>query len=106
MARRRVAVQFYRRRCLGSRLRCAAAGTCAVDIMGLLASVLPLVILVVVALYILPRFFGNVGGVVCTRCDGTGQVNERWPDPSKPGGWHILEGTCPKCKGKGKVRVR
>ena len=37
----------------------------------------------------------------CTRCDGTGQVAERWPDPKEPGGWHIVEGTCPKCKGKG-----
>ena len=41
--------------------------------------------------------------LVCTRCDGSGQVNERWPDPSEPTGWHQVEGTCPKCKGKGKV---
>jgi DnaJ-class molecular chaperone len=40
---------------------------------------------------------------VCTRCKGTGEVNERWPDPDKPNGWHILDGTCPKCKGKGRV---
>jgi DnaJ-class molecular chaperone len=45
----------------------------------------------------------RVATMVCTRCDGTGQVNERWPDPSEPSGWHRVEGTCPKCKGKGKV---
>ena len=45
----------------------------------------------------------RVATMVCTRCDGTGQVNERWPDPSEPGGWHRVEGICPKCKGKGKV---
>lgn len=38
----------------------------------------------------------------CNRCDGTGHVNERWPDPTAPGGWHVLEDVCPKCKGKGK----
>ena len=49
-------------------------------------------------------FRGNRGGTMrCNRCDGTGQVNERWPDPNEPGGWHIVEGICPKCKGKGKI---
>lgn len=42
----------------------------------------------------------------CTRCSGSGQINERWPDPNKPGGWHVQEGTCPKCKGKGVVSTR
>lgn len=41
--------------------------------------------------------------LVCTRCDGTGQVNEHWPDPSQPGGWHDVQGVCPKCKGVGKI---
>ncbi len=45
----------------------------------------------------------RVATMVCTRCEGTGQVNERWPDPTAPGGWHRVEGICPKCKGKGKV---
>ncbi|MEI7555653.1 hypothetical protein [Candidatus Chlorohelix sp.] len=46
----------------------------------------------------------NKGGRnVCTRCDGTGEVHEKWPDPDAPNGWHILDGICPKCKGKGKV---
>jgi DnaJ-class molecular chaperone len=40
---------------------------------------------------------------VCTRCEGTGEVNEKWPDPDAPGGWHKLDGVCPKCKGKGRV---
>lgn len=43
------------------------------------------------------------GRVRCTRCDGTGQVSERWPDPKEPTGWHVVEGVCPKCKGKGAV---
>lgn len=43
------------------------------------------------------------GRNVCTRCTGSGEVNEKWPDPAEPGGWHRVEGTCPKCKGKGRV---
>lgn len=39
----------------------------------------------------------------CTRCNGSGEINEKWPDPQAPGGWHKLEGICPKCKGKGRV---
>jgi hypothetical protein len=37
----------------------------------------------------------------CTRCDGTGEIHERWPDPKEPGGWHVVDGRCPRCKGKG-----
>jgi len=51
-----------------------------------------------------PNIFGG-RGIRCTRCDGTGQVSENWPDPSEPNGWHRVDGTCPKCKGKGTVRV-
>lgn len=43
------------------------------------------------------------GRNICTRCSGTGEVNEKWPDPNAPGGWHRVEGICPKCKGKGRV---
>ena len=39
----------------------------------------------------------------CNRCNGTGQVDEHWPDPSEPSGWHNVTGTCPKCKGKGRI---
>ena len=74
--------------------------------MDLFFTLLPFLVLLVLAVLILPRIMGNMGGVLCTRCEGTGQVNERWPDPSEPTGWHIVEGTCPKCKGKGKVRAR
>jgi DnaJ-class molecular chaperone len=49
------------------------------------------------------RGIGHPGTMRCNRCDGTGQVNERWPDPKEPGGWHIVEGTCPKCKGRGLI---
>ena len=44
----------------------------------------------------------RIATMVCTRCEGTGEVRERWPDPSAPGGWHAVEGICPKCKGKGR----
>lgn len=40
---------------------------------------------------------------VCNRCNGTGQVDERWPDPKEPTGWHDVHGRCPKCGGKGKI---
>jgi RecJ-like exonuclease len=62
-------------------------------------------ILMIGAVFLMSRFITGPK-IACTRCQGTGHVNERWPDPSKPGGWHRLEGTCPKCKGKGKVPVR
>jgi DnaJ-class molecular chaperone len=64
------------------------------------------VIMLVGALLVIFFVMGRgrrVATMVCTRCDGTGQVNERWPDPSEPSGWHRVEGICPKCKGKGKV---
>ncbi len=64
------------------------------------------VLLLVGALIVIFFVMGRgrrVATMVCTRCEGTGQVNERWPDPTAPGGWHIVEGICPKCKGKGKV---
>lgn len=59
-------------------------------------------IILVVVMIVVSRF-NFAPKVKCTRCDGTGMVNEKWPDPSEPGGWHRVEGTCPKCKGKGKV---
>lgn len=61
-----------------------------------------LLVVVIVAFVIISRF-NFAPKTKCTRCDGTGQVSERWPDPSEPGGWHRVEGTCPKCKGKGKI---
>lgn len=64
-------------------------------------------IILLVGLAVIVFFFfrqmGSGGKMRCNRCDGTGQVDERWPDPKEPGGWHIVEGTCPKCKGKGKI---
>ena len=59
--------------------------------------------LVVAAVVLLPRILPPTGPT-CTRCEGSGSVNERWPDPSKPGGWHELSGKCPKCDGKGRLR--
>jgi hypothetical protein len=61
-----------------------------------------LVVVLIAAVIFLSRF-SFAPKMKCTRCDGTGQVNEKWPDPSEPGGWHRVEGTCPKCKGKGKI---
>ncbi len=57
----------------------------------------------VVVIYFIFRGMSRGGTMRCNRCDGTGHVDERWPDPNEPGGWHILEGVCPKCKGKGKI---
>ncbi len=59
-------------------------------------------VVIVIAVFFLSRI-NMAPKVKCTRCDGTGQVNEKWPDPSEASGWHRVEGTCPKCKGKGKV---
>ncbi len=64
------------------------------------------VVLILVLIYAIPRLIGMIGPTTtCTRCDGTGQIDERWPDPSEPSGFHVAVGTCPKCKGKGRVRV-
>jgi DnaJ-class molecular chaperone len=60
-------------------------------------------IITMVVLFFVSRGLGGGGRMRCTRCDGSGHVNEKWPDPSAPGGWHIVEGQCPKCKGKGRV---
>jgi hypothetical protein len=63
-----------------------------------------LVLIAGMAVIIFLYFRGSRGGSMrCNRCDGTGQVNERWPDPNESSGWHIVEGICPKCKGKGKI---
>ncbi|HZR00622.1 MAG TPA: hypothetical protein VFC93_17620 [Chloroflexota bacterium] len=61
-----------------------------------------LLVVMVVAVFFM-SWFMNQPRLKCTRCEGTGQVDEKWPDPSEPGGWHRVEGRCPKCKGKGKV---
>ena len=57
----------------------------------------------VIVVFFLFRNMGSGGRMRCNRCDGTGQVSEKWPDPNEAGGWHIVEGICPKCKGKGKI---
>ena len=57
----------------------------------------------IVLVFVLFRCLGRGGTMRCNRCDGTGQVSERWPDPQEPTGWHVVEGICPKCKGKGKI---
>lgn len=65
-----------------------------------------LLVFIVILLIVAAIFVSRISlapKVRCTRCEGTGQVDERWPDPSQPGGWHVLEGRCPKCKGKGKI---
>jgi DnaJ-class molecular chaperone len=63
------------------------------------------ILLIAAALVVIVLVFrGNRSGQLrCNRCDGTGQVSEKWPDPNEPGGWHKVEGTCPKCKGKGTI---
>jgi hypothetical protein len=62
------------------------------------------IVVLAAVVYLVPRFFGGNYNV-CTRCEGTGYIDERWPDPGSPGGFHEASGKCPRCKGKGKVRV-
>ncbi len=70
-----------------------------------LTSFLPIILVIGVVIFIMSRL--NLGPKMrCNRCDGTGRVDERWPAPNKPGGWHVLAGQCPKCKGKGTISSR
>jgi hypothetical protein len=71
--------------------------------MEAIGGILVAVVVLAVLFFVVPRFLGG-NTITCTRCDGTGQINERWPDPSEPSGFHVARGTCPKCKGKGKVK--
>jgi hypothetical protein len=61
------------------------------------------IIIVTLVLFVFPRMMGS-STLLCTRCDGTGQIDERWPDPSEPSGFHTASGKCPKCKGKGRIK--
>ncbi|MDP6507497.1 MAG: hypothetical protein QF719_07020 [Chloroflexota bacterium] len=62
-----------------------------------------IIVVVALALIFVPRMLPP-RGPTCTRCDGSGQISERWPDPSQEGGWHVAEGSCPRCNGKGRMR--
>ena len=62
------------------------------------------IVILALIVYVAPRFLGGNYNV-CTRCEGTGFIDERWPDPTQPGGFHVASGKCPRCKGKGKVKV-
>ena len=68
-----------------------------------LTSLLVGAVLVAFAVFVFPRILGG-SKIKCTRCDGSGQIDEHWPDPSKPSGIHTASGTCPKCKGKGRIK--
>jgi hypothetical protein len=70
--------------------------------MEVFGGLLIVVIFIGVLVFVLPRVMGG-NKITCNRCDGTGQIDERWPDPGEPSGFHVAKGTCPKCKGKGKV---
>lgn len=72
------------------------------DTNALLSFALPAVAILVM-LFVLLRPNRKARTLTCTRCDGSGQVNEHWPDPSQPDGWHNVNGICPKCGGVGKV---
>jgi hypothetical protein len=67
---------------------------------GALVALLVLVMIV----YVVPKVMGG-NQIVCTRCEGTGQIDERWPDPAQPTGFHVATGKCPKCKGKGRLKA-
>jgi hypothetical protein len=69
---------------------------------GLIWFFLPLIVLVAMTIFI-ARPGRRLRTLICTRCEGTGQIDEHWPDPSAPGGWHDVHGKCPKCGGVGKV---
>ena len=62
------------------------------------------IVILALIVYVAPRFLGG-NYTVCTRCEGTGFIDERWPDPTQPGGFPVASGKCPRCKGKGKVKV-
>jgi DnaJ-class molecular chaperone len=65
--------------------------------------IFPIIMVVAVIIFFMVSSRNTKGRNICNRCSGTGEVNEKWPDPDKPGGWHRVEGTCPKCKGKGRI---
>jgi hypothetical protein len=69
-----------------------------------IGGVLVAVVLIAAVMFVMPRLMGG-NRMTCNRCDGTGQINERWPDPKEASGFHEARGTCPKCKGKGTVKV-
>ena len=71
------------------------------DIGTLLTLGLPVV--AVIVMLVMMRRQSRQRHLICTRCEGSGNVDEHWPDPSQPGGWHDVHGTCPKCGGVGKV---
>ena len=68
-----------------------------------LSSLLVGAVLVGFAVFVFPRILSG-SKILCTRCDGSGQIDEHWPDPTKPSVFHSASGTCPKCKGKGRVK--
>ena len=71
--------------------------------MDVLSLALPVALgLIVLVFMYMNNRRSSTGRNVCNRCSGTGEVNEKWPDPDKAGGWHIADGVCPKCKGKGR----
>ena len=72
--------------------------------MEVFAAMLVAVVVLAVVVLLVPRLMGG-NTMVCNRCDGTGEINERWPDPSEKSGFHVARGKCPKCKGKGRVRL-
>lgn len=72
--------------------------------MDQLGIILIVAVLVVGAYILIPRIFPHQQ-MICTRCEGTGAVDEKWPNPDEPSGWHELRGECPKCEGKGKVKA-
>ncbi|MCL4543127.1 MAG: hypothetical protein M1118_00785 [Chloroflexi bacterium] len=78
-------------------------GGCAVE--SFTITVVILILIAVIGTPLIRRLTGG-GSTVCNRCDGTGEVQENWPDPSELSGWHRVNGTCPKCKGKGRINVR
>ena len=69
-----------------------------------LPTLVGVVILLLLVSFVISRVFRTE--MKCNRCQGTGEVNEHWPDPTESSGFHHVEGVCPKCNGRGKVTVK
>ncbi len=70
-----------------------------------IGTMIPILIVLIAVFFVVSKL--NLGPKIkCNRCDGTGDVDERWPDPKEESGWHEMSGQCPKCKGKGKISAR
>ena len=67
--------------------------------MEAMGGILVVVVLIAAVMFVMPRLMGG-NRMTCNRCDGTGQINERWPDPNEASGFHEARGTCPSARAR------